>query len=51
MKKFLFVSVYGDTLKNYEIVCNAETNVMYIVSNGVFTLLVNPDGTPMFFES
>ena len=36
----------------YYIVYHKETKVMYTVSynNGVFTLLVNADGTPMLWE-
>ena len=39
----------------YNIVYHKETKVMYAVSNGnktqgVFTVLVNPDGTPMLWE-
>lgn len=40
---------------NWKIVYHKETKVMYAVSNygqgsGFFTLLVNPDGTPMLYE-
>lgn len=51
----MFVTVYGGAFKGYEIVYNVETKVMYAVSCGTnnvgfFTLLVNPDGTPMIWE-
>lgn len=44
-----------ETTYNYEIVYNKATKVMYAVSDGVhnhgtFTLLVNPDGTPMIYK-
>lgn len=40
---------------DYYIVYNNDTKVMYAVSDGsynhgTFTLLVNPDGTPMIYE-
>lgn len=40
---------------NYIIVYHTQTKVMYVVSDeyrnkGNFTLLVNPDGTPMIYE-
>ena len=43
---------YGDS---YIIVYHKQTKVMYVVSDeyrnkGNFTLLVNPDGTPMIYE-
>lgn len=48
---------YGSALKgeHYNVVYHKETKVMYAVSNGnkakgVFTVLVNPDGTPMLWE-
>jgi hypothetical protein len=39
----------------WDIVYNRETKVMYVVATnsdacGVFTLLVNADGTPMLYE-
>lgn len=39
----------------YDVVYHKDTKVMYAVShgaynNGTFTLLVNPDGTPMLYE-
>lgn len=41
---------------NYYIVYHKRTKVMYVVSDGKFnsgsfTLLVNPDGTPMIYEA
>lgn len=39
----------------YDVVYHKDTKVMYTVSqgaynSGTFTLLVNPDGTPMLYE-
>lgn len=47
---------YVEFGSNYEIVYHKETKVMYAISDGsynhgTFTLLVNPDGTPMLYES
>lgn len=44
---------YGNS---YDIVYHKQTKVMYVVSEGEynrgnFTLLVNPDGTPMIYKS
>ena len=44
---------YGNS---YDIVYCKQTKVMYVVSEGEynrgsFTLLVNPDGTPMIYEA
>lgn len=41
---------------NYDIVYHKQTKVMYVVSEeyynrGNFTLLVNPDGTPMIYKA
>lgn len=41
--------------QNYRIVYHRDTKVMYAVSDGsynhgTFTLLVNPDGTPMLYK-
>lgn len=49
----MFVAVY--TGVNYYVVYQKDTKVMYAVSysssnRGNFTLLVNPDGTPMVWE-
>lgn len=51
--KSMFVCV--ETALHWEIVYHRETKVMYAVSLGAynigtFTLLVNPDGTPMLWE-
>lgn len=48
----MFVKVYdGD---GYHVVYHAETKVMYVVGDvdfgDVFTVLVNPDCTPMIWE-
>lgn len=48
-QKSMFVKVYSQSY--YDIVYHAKTKVMYSVScKGVFTLLVNSDGTPMVWE-
>lgn len=49
----MFVVV--ESVYQWTIVRHKETGVMYAVSNGLyncgnFTLLVNPDGTPMVWE-
>ena len=51
----MFVLVEHNTFYNYRIVYHKDTKVMYAVSSGnnnsgTFTLLVNPDGTPMVYE-
>ena len=50
-----FVKVEGDSMSPYFVVYHRDTKVMYTVShstynNGNFTLLVNPDGTPMIWK-
>lgn len=46
--------VIENSMDNWKIVYHKETKVMYAVSRGdvvgIFTLLVNPDGTPMLWE-
>ena len=49
----MFVTV--ERANFWRVVYNRETKVMYVVSGGyynmgTFTLLVNPDGTPMLYE-
>lgn len=49
----MFVEV--ETTSYWSVVYHKETKVMYVVSEdfynlGNFTLLVNPDGTPMLWE-
>ena len=51
----MFIKIEGSTASNWIVVYHRETKVMYSVSNGynnagVFTLLVNSDGTPMLYE-
>lgn len=51
-QKEMFVEVYdGD---GYHVVYHAETKVMYVVGDvdfgDVFTVIVNPDGTPMIWR-
>lgn len=52
----MFVFIETSTLsKPFAVVYHKETKVMYAVSGGTyssgqFTLLVNPDGTPMIYE-
>lgn len=54
--KSMFVFIETNTLsKPFAVVYHKETKVMYAVSggsynSGQFTLLVNPDGTPMIYE-
>ena len=53
----MFVEV--ESYEHWKVVYHKKTKVMYSVSNsgvgkkggdGVFTLLVNPDGSPMLYE-
>ena len=52
----MFVCIQpADGRHNYDIVYHKDTKVMYVISHdtynrGNFTLLVNPDGTPMIYE-
>lgn len=51
----MFVIVEGDGLDSYRIVYHRDTKVMYAVSaggynNGNFTVMLNPDGSPMLWE-
>ena len=53
MKESMFVCV--ERSMTWMVVYHKESKVMYAVSNvsggsGYFTLLVNPDGTPMIWE-
>lgn len=46
----------ADGYNNYDVVYHKDTKVMYVISHGsynigTFTLLVNPDGTPMLYEA
>ena len=50
----MFVEVEKVT-DNWRVVYHRDTKVMYVVSaasynRGVFTVMVNPDGTPMIWE-
>ena len=53
----MFVCIQAaDFEHDYDIVYQRDTKVMYAVSQGyyncgIFTLLVNPDGTPMLYEA
>lgn len=55
-KADMFVCIQeSDIAHSYAVVYHRDTKVMYVVSrgtynNGSFTLLVNPDGTPMLYE-
>ena len=45
----------ADFYTAYDVVYHKDTKVMYTISqgaynSGTFTLLVNPDGTPMLYE-
>lgn len=49
---FVIVEDVGD---NWRVVYHKDTRVMYVVSaggynRGTFTVMVNPDGTPMIWE-
>lgn len=49
----MFVTI--ETTMSWKIVYHRDTKVMYAVSDygegrGVFTVLVNPDGTPMLWD-
>ena len=51
----MFVIIEGSGLGPYYIVYHRDTKVMYAVSNGGynagnFTVLVNPDGSPMLWK-
>lgn len=53
MKESMFVCV--ERSMTWIVVYHKESKIMYAVSNGgksygIFTLLVNPDGTPMIWE-
>ena len=50
----MFVVVEGGGVMSYTICYHKETKVMYAVSNGyyncgTFTVMLNPDGTPMLW--
>jgi uncharacterized lipoprotein NlpE involved in copper resistance len=52
----MFVIVEGGGPYSYIIAYHKETKVMYAISNGtynagIFTVMVNPDGSPMLWES
>lgn len=51
----MFVVVEGSGLDSYRIVYHRDTKVMYAVStggynSGNFTVLLNPDGSPMLWK-
>ncbi len=51
-----FITIERRHNPSYDIVYHKDTKVMYTVSRGYnnignFTLLVNPDGTPMLYEA
>lgn len=51
----MFIRIEGGSMSTYWIVYHKDTKVMYAVSTGGysrgnFTLLVNPDGSPMLWE-
>lgn len=52
----MFTEVESSTFESWKIVYHNETKVMYAISTGSrnggnFTVLVNPDGTPMLWET
>ena len=51
----MFIIIEGDGMDSYRIVYHRDTKVMYAVScgsynTGNFTVLVNPDGSPMIWK-
>lgn len=51
----MFIIVEGSGMDSYRVVYHRDTKVMYAVSCGTyntgnFTVLVNPDGSPMIWE-
>lgn len=51
----MFVVIEGHGVDSYRIVYHRDTKVMYAISAGTynfgnFTVLVNPDGSPMIWE-
>ena len=51
----MFVVIEGDGMDSYRVVYHRDTKVMYAVSCGTyntgnFTVLVNPDGSPMIWN-
>lgn len=56
-KSSMFVCIQeADSHNAYDVVYHKDTKVMYVVSHscyntGTFTLLVNPDGSPMIYEA
>lgn len=51
----MFIIVEGSSLDSYRIVYHRDTKVMYAIScgtynSGNFTVLLNPDGSPMLWE-
>lgn len=47
----MFTTIETTKGLTYEIVYNKKTKVIYSVSNnGIMTVLLNPDGTPMLYE-
>lgn len=54
-EKSMFAVLEASTFGDWQVVYHRQTRVMYVVSNGTyshgnFTLLVNPDGTPMLYS-
>lgn len=51
----MFIIVEGSGMDSYRIVYHRDTKVMYAIScgtynSGNFTVLLNPDGSPMLWE-
>lgn len=51
---FVYIQT-ADGFNPYDVVYHRDTKVMYVISQGsyntgTFTLLVNPDGTPMIYK-
>lgn len=50
---FVYIQI-ADAYHPYDIVYHRDTKVIYVISHvyatGTFTLLVNPDGSPMLYK-
>lgn len=51
----MFVLLENSEANGFRVVYHRETKVMYVIStgmynNGTFTVMLNPDGTPMLWE-
>ena len=51
----MFIAIEKNSSNGFWVVCHRDTKVMYVVSAGGynagnFTVLVNPDGSPMIWD-